>query len=503
MKRGELLLVWTLLSAANFMAVLDMTIVNVSLPHIAGSMAAAPNEGTLVVTFFAVSQAIMLPLTGWLSTRFGTVRVFLTSIIAFAATSLLCGLAQNLPMLIAFRILQGLAAGPLMPLSQAILVQTTPPKKMAAALSFWSTTVIIGPVAGPLLGGFFSDTIGWEWSFFINIPIGAVVFIVAARVLPKYEQPTAKLPVDYIGLSLMILWIGALQFVLDFGKDHDWFSSPLILLVTGGAIVSFLAFVFWEITEKHPIVDLNLFRNRDFTITLIAAGMAMGTQFASIVIIPLWIQTALGFTATTSGILVATTGILAFCFTPLVGRLIPKVDPRLLVFGGMTGLAIVMMWRSSFVSVVPFSALVLPQMVQGAMMPFFFVSLQALAMASIPPTQIPAASGMLAFSRTICSAIATSLVTTSWESQTSVSSADLRARVQNEEIMLSQLQQQGFSPEQAMTQLDRMVEVQSLTLATNHTFVVMAIILFTLAVMIWLVPGRKVAPPSPDAAAAH
>jgi DHA2 family multidrug resistance protein len=301
----------------------------------------------------------------------------------------------------------------------------------------------------------------------------------------------------------MILWIGGLQFVLDFGKDHDWFASPLILVVTGAAIVAFLAFVFWEITEKHPIVDLKLFLNRNFTITLIAAGMAMGTQFASIVIVPLWIQTALGFTATTSGVLVATTGILAFFFTPLVGRLIPRMDPRWLIFGGMAGLACVMMWRASFLSVVPFSALVLPQMVQGAMMPFFFVSLQALAMASIPPTQVPAASGMLAFSRTICSAIATSLVTTSWENQTSVSSTDLRARVQNEDLILSQLQQMGFSAEQAMSQLDRMVEVQGLTLATNHTFHIMAVILFTLAIMIWLVPGRKVAKPGSDAAAAH
>jgi DHA2 family multidrug resistance protein len=301
-----------------------MKIVNVSLLHIAGSMAAAPNEGTLVITFFAVAQAIMLPLTGWLATRFGTVRMFLFSIVGFAVTSLMCGLAQNLPMLIVFRILQGVLSGPLMPLSQAILMQTTPQKQVPTALSFWSTTVMTGPVAGPLLGGFFSDAIGWEWCFFINVPIGAAAFIVAARVLPKYEQPVTKLPVDYVGLGLMILWIGAAQFVLDFGKDYDWFSSPLILLVSGAAIVGLVAFVFWEVTEKHPIVDLGLFRNRNFTITMIAAAVAMSTQFASVVIVPLWIQTALGFTASASGMLVATTGILAFGFTPWWGVSYPR-----------------------------------------------------------------------------------------------------------------------------------------------------------------------------------
>ena len=300
-----------LLALANFMAVLDTTIANVSVPNIAGGLAVSPSQGTWVITSYDVAEAITVPLTGWLARRFGAVRVFVLAMLGFGLFSALCGLAPSLGMLIVFRVGQGLAGGPMMPLSQTLLRRIFPERLQPAALGLWGMTVVVGPIAGPLLGGILCDAAGWPWVFYINVPIALVAGFFAWQVLHGAETETQRDPVDFVGLGLLILWIGALQYMLDRGKDLDWFQSPLIVALALVAIVGFAAFVIWELTDSHPIVDLRIFRHVGFTTATLIMCLTFGCFFASVVLVPLWLQTSLGYTAEWAGRVTAWQGVLA------------------------------------------------------------------------------------------------------------------------------------------------------------------------------------------------
>jgi MFS transporter, DHA2 family, multidrug resistance protein len=283
-----------LLALANFMAVLDLTIVNVAVPHIAGSLAVSPNEGTWVITSYAVAEAITVPLTGWLANRFGAVRVFAIAAVGFGLFSFLCGFAPSLGMLVSFRVLQGFSGGPLMPMSQTLLLRVTPPRFAQLGLGLQTVTTILGPIAGPIVGGTLSDSIGWPWAFYINVPISIFVAFMVWRLLKTRETDTVKQPVDYVGLGLLVLWIGALQIMLDNGQDQDWFASSFILTLAIVAGVGFVAFLIWELTDEHPIVDLSVFRNRTFSVMAAAMAFTFGAFFATVVLITLWLQTNMG-----------------------------------------------------------------------------------------------------------------------------------------------------------------------------------------------------------------
>jgi DHA2 family multidrug resistance protein len=261
---GRLLLAAFVIALSNFMVVLDTTIANVSVTHISGDLAISTSQGTWVITSYAVAEAICVPLTGWLAGRFGSVRIFVACLIGFTVFSLLCGLSNSLEMLVFCRIGQGLFGGPLMPISQALLMRIFPPEKHAQAMGLWAMTTVVGPILGPILGGWISDNLTWHWIFFINLPVGIICALAAIRVLAPAETPTTQLKIDGMGLGLLILWIAALQLMLDLGHDRDWFNNGMIVVLGLIAAIGFVVFLIWEYTDKHPVVDIRIFRHRGF-----------------------------------------------------------------------------------------------------------------------------------------------------------------------------------------------------------------------------------------------
>src|SRR6201992_762189 len=293
--QGTALTIGTIaLSLATFMNVLDTPIANVSIPAMSGDLGVSPDHGTWVITSFGVANAISLPLTGWLTRRFGQVKLFTWSVTLFTIASFLCALAPTLNMLILFRVLQGAVAGPMMPLSQALLLSSYPKAKAGAALGMWSITTLVAPVVGPVLGGWITDNISWPWIFYINVPVGIIAGVATWIIYKSRETPTMSLPIDKIGLLLLVLWVGALQVMLDKGKDLDWFGSGQIITLPIVAVFVFVLFLIWELTEKHPVVDLSLFSRRNFLISTIAMLMAYGLFFGNVVLLPLWLQQDMG-----------------------------------------------------------------------------------------------------------------------------------------------------------------------------------------------------------------
>ena len=273
---SALVLGGALLALANFMVVLDMTIANVSVPNIAGALAVSPTQGTWVITSYSVAEAITVPLTGWLALRFGTVRVFCTAMAGFTLFSALCGIAPSLGILVAFRIGQGMCGGPMVPLSQALLLRVFPPEKAPLAIGLWAMTTVVAPVAGPILGGVISDNYHWSWIFFINVPVAAVVAMLSWQTFRSRETATLRRPVDFVGLGLLIVWVGAMQIMLDKGKELDWFGSSTIVGLAVIAVVGFAAFLIWELTAEDPIVDLRIFRHRGFSVGVATLSLTYG-----------------------------------------------------------------------------------------------------------------------------------------------------------------------------------------------------------------------------------
>lgn len=403
------------LALGTFMQVLDTTIANVSIPTIAGNLGVSTDQGTWVITSFAVANGISVPLTGWLMQRFGVVRTFVAAVLMFTIASFLCGIAWSLSSLVIFRVLQGLVSGPMVPGSQALLLSIFPPHKKGAALALWSMTTLVAPITGPILGGHISDNYSWPWIFFINVPVGILCAAVCWQGLKHRETPTRQLPIDIVGLSLLVMWVGALQLMLDTGKDLDWFSSPLIVAEAIIAVVGFVAFIIWELGEKHPIVDLNLFRNRNFTLGVLAFCVGYAVFFGAVVIQPLWLQSWIGYTATWAGLVAAPSGVVAVLISPLVGKYLDKHDPRMFASVAFVAFAISYFMRANYTADASFFAFVLPLLVQGIGMAMFFIAMLSILLDGIPAAQIPAASGLSNFLRITAGAFATSIITTFWD----------------------------------------------------------------------------------------
>jgi DHA2 family multidrug resistance protein len=403
------------LALGTFMQVLDTSIANVAIPTIAGNLGVSTDQGTWVITSFAVSNGISVPLTGWLMQRYGVVRTFVLSVLAFTAASFLCGAAWSLSSLVVFRVLQGAVSGPMIPGSQALLLRLFPPSRAGTALAIWSITTLVAPVAGPVLGGYISDDWSWPWIFYINVPIGVLSGFLCWRYLGRRDTPTRQLPIDTVGLGLLIVWVGALQVMLDKGKDLDWFGSPAIVVLCVVAVLGFLAWLIWELTERHPIVDLSLFKSRNFTLGTVALGVGYAVFFGNLVLLPLWLQTQLGYTATWAGLVAAPAGVVSVLVSPIVGRLVGKVDTRWLATVGFLGFAVSFFMRAGLTADASFIAFVLPQLVMGIGMGSFFVAMVTILLDGLPPERVPAASGVSNFVRIVAGAFATSITTTFWD----------------------------------------------------------------------------------------
>ncbi len=508
--KGTALVMGTLsLSLATFMNVLDSSIANVSLPSISGDLGVSISQGTWVITSFGVANAISVPLTGWLTQRFGAVKLFTMSVIMFVIASILCGLAPSIELLIAFRVLQGFVAGPMIPLSQTLLLSTYPPQKAGSALALWGVTTLVAPVAGPLLGGYITDNWTWPWIFYINIPVGIFAAGVTWSIYKKRETPIVKRPIDGIGLAMLVLWVGSLQIMLDKGKELDWFNSSTIVTLAIIVVIAFAVFVAWELTDAHPVVDIRLFARRNFLFGAGTLAIAYGLFFGNVVLLPLWLQQYMGYTATAAGMALAPVGVLAILLTPVVGKNVAKWDPRWMATGAFILFAVVLWMRANFTSETDFRTILIPTFIQGGAMAFFFIPLTTITLAGLPPERIPAAAGLSNFVRIMFGAMGTSIATTLWDNRATLHHARLVEQMGLDGSALNgattALNQAGIAGPGAYASINRLVDVQAFTWAADDIFIGSAVTFLFLIVTIWFTrrPPKIAGAPSVDAGGAH
>lgn len=486
---GRLALMTISLSLAIFMNVLDVSIANVAIPTIAGDLGVSPDNGTWVITSFAVSQAIMLPLTGWLARRFGEVRLFLFSTALFTLASVLCGLSVNLPMLIFFRVIQGAVSGPMIPLSQSILLANYPPEKRGLATGIWAMTAVVGPILVPILGGVITDNYTWPWIFYINLPVGIFCVTFSMITLSGRDTSRTKPPIDYVGLVLLIIGIGCLQVLLDKGHDLDWFRSNIIVTLAIISTVSLSFLVIWLLTQCDPIIDLYLFTNRNFTVGVICLTLGFMVYFSNVVILPLWLQTQMGYTPTWAGLATAPVGILPFILTPIVGNYMGKFDLRIITSLGFFVFVITSYWQSTFYTDVGFRQLIEPRFIQGLGLALFFTPLIQMLLAEMPPAKMASALGLSNFFRILGGSFGTSLSVTIWDNREALHQSQLVEfiNIYNPFVTqtLSQLRLLGISGLKSFGVLYETVINQAFMLATNDIFRLSAWIFAFLFFLVW------------------
>nr|CAC78981.1 multidrug efflux protein [Burkholderia cepacia] len=495
---GALALLTVGLALGTFMEVLDTSIGDVAVPTILCSLGVATSEGTWVISSYSVASAIAVPLTGWLARRVGEVRLFTLSVLAFTIASALCGLALNFETLIAFRLLQGLVSGPMVPLSQTILMRSYPPAKRGLALGLWAMTVIVAPIFGPLLGGWISDNYTWPWIFYINLPIGIFSATCAFFLLGR-ETKTTKQRIDAVGLTLLVIGVSCLQMMLDLGKDRDWFSSSFIVRARLIAVVSLAFMLVWEATEKEPVVDLRLFKDRNFARRAIISFGFMAF-FGSVVIFPLW-QTVMGYTAGKALPATAPVGLLALVLSPLIGRNMHRLDLRMVAsFAFHRVSRSYRLWNSTFTLDVFFNHVILPRLVQGIGVACFFVPMTTITLSSIPDERLASASGLSNFLRTLSGAIGTAVSSTFWENDAIYHHARLAESVsvyaQNTTDYQGALAQLGVVGQTANAQLNQIVTQAGLHDGDQRLLHLSAIVFVALAALVWITKPKKGAGPA-------
>ena len=495
------------LALGTFMQVLDTTIANVSIPTIAGDLGVSASQGTWVITAFAVANGISVPLTGWLMMRFGVVRTFVGSVLLFTAMSFLCGIAWDLPSLVVFRVLQGAASGPMTPGSQALLIAVFGRSKQATALAIWSMTTLVAPIFGPILGGYISDNFAWPWIFFINVPVGIVCGFLCWTNLRTRETATRKLPIDKTGLMLLVVWVGALQVMLDTGKDADWFASSAIVVEAVIAAIAFVAWLIWELTEKYPIVDLSLFKSRNFALGPIAFCLGFAVFFGNNLLMPLWLQTQMGYIATWAGLVLAPSGVMAVLLTPFVARLVGTIDARWTATMAFAAFAVSFLLRSQYGPDADIWELIIPMLFMGLGMSGFFISMVTIVLNGVPPHLVPQASGLTNFTRIVAGSFAASITTTIWADAATVHKtriAEITGAPGDPQWTqaLHVLQQHGVTAAQAAAALMQQVVHQAYFLATMDLFRMSAWLMLALIPLVWLtsraVSQRGATPPAAD-----
>jgi DHA2 family multidrug resistance protein len=387
---------------ATFMEVLDTTVVNVSLPHIAGSLSASVDEAAWALTSYLVANAIILPMTGWIANYFGRKRTLLTAVFGFTAASFLCGLATSLPMLILFRVIQGATGGALQPLSQAVMLEAFPPKDRGKAMAFWGLGIVVAPMLGPVIGGYLTDNFSWRWVFYINLPVGLASVIMTRLFIfdPPYirRQSTG---IDYWGIGLLALGVGALQVVLDKGQEEDWFGSRWIVAVSVIALVGIAGFIMHELRTRNPVVHLRVFKDRTYAAGVFLMTMLGFVLYGSMLLLPIFLQTLLGYSAVDAGIAMAPRGLGSFLMMPLVGTVLGRFDPRKVLATGLVGASYSLYLLSSLNLNAGYWDIFWPQFLQGACLAMLFVPLTTATMDPIPKEEMGNATSMFNLMRNL------------------------------------------------------------------------------------------------------
>ena len=399
---------------ATFMEVLDTSIANIALPHIAGSLSATPEEATWVLTSYLVSNAIVLPTTGWLANHFGRKRVFITCIMMFTIASALCGLAWSLPTLIVARILQGIGGGAMVPIAQSIMLESFPRQKRGAAMAIFAQGVVVAPILGPTLGGWITDSYSWRWIFYINLPVGIMAILAAQWLVedPPYIQRNKSATIDFVGFGLLAVWLATLQILLDKGQEADWFGAVWVRWFTLASVLSFAGFIYWQLKAKHPLVDLSVFKNRNFTIGLILMTTLGAILYGTTAQIPLFLQTLMGYPALQSGYAMSPRGIAAFITTFFVGRIVGKVRAKWMLCVGFVLLAISSFMLSNLNLQVAQINVIWPSIVNGIAISFIFVPLTTATMSQLAQQQLGNATGLYNLMRNLGGSIGIAFVTT-------------------------------------------------------------------------------------------
>ncbi len=488
-----------------FIQILDSSIANVAIPYIAGNLSVSADQGTWVITSFSASNAVVLPLTGWLADYFGRVRLFVWSVLLFAIVSFLCGFATSLPMLVTLRVLQGAVAGSLIPLSQALIVQHNPPDHQGMALGFWAMVVIVAPILGPIIGGYLTDVYSWPWIFYINVPIGIFSAFITWYYLKDRETDIVRNPIDWVGLFFLAVGVACLQIMLDKGKDLDWFESNIIITLTVVSIISLLYFIIWTFYQKYPIVDFSFFKNRNFTIGTIAITIGYLVYFGSTVTVPLWLQTEQNYTPYWAGIAVAPIGFVPFLASPFVGKYMNRFDLRNLTAVSFFLFALGFFYQAMFTTQVDLDTVMISRLLQGFGVAIFFLPLVQISLGEIPKAKYASASGLFNFIRILVgSGFGTSLSIQLWTHLEIFHHARLAESINDYRQVITQfyskaqMMNPAFSKEVLNSIVDRLVEQQAYMLSTNDLSWLGAWLFLAMIPMIYFC--KKVTPPQANVA---
>jgi DHA2 family multidrug resistance protein len=403
---------------ATFMEILDTAIANVALPHIAGGLSASPDEATWVLTSYLVSNAVVLPVSAWLASRVGRKRFYISCVALFTASSFLCGLAPSLSSLVFFRVLQGLGGGGLAPSEQAILADTFPPERRGMAFAMYGLAVVFAPAIGPTLGGYIADNASWRWIFYINVPVGIVSMLLSSAIvedppwLREERVRSRRIAVDWFGLGLVAVAFGSLQVVLDKGQEDDWFASPVIVVFTMAAVICMLGAIVWEAAHPNPIVNVRLFRNRNFAVSMALMFTLGGVLYASTVLIPLFLQTLMGYSAQSAGEVLSLGAFVTMATMPVVGFLVSRVPAKYLVAAGFAGLSLALFAMSNINLGIDARTATVYRVYQAFTLGFLFIPINIVAYLGIPREQNNQVAGLVNLARNIGGSVGIAFLTT-------------------------------------------------------------------------------------------
>lgn len=474
------------LCLATFMQVLDTTIANVALPTIAGNMGVSSDQGNWVITSFAVCNAIALPLTGWVARSIGETKLFLGSVVLFAISSFMCGTAQSMNELIFYRAVQGFCSGPLFPMAQTLMMAIFPRDKRTIALAIISMVTVVAPIVGPITGGWITDNYSWRWIFYINVPIAVIATIAVYIQLKDRPEQTVKTPVDYVGLGLLVVGVGALQILLDKGNNLDWFASHFIVALAAIATIALIAFVIWEITAEHPIVNLGLFRDRNFAVGTIALVFGYSAFFAINLILPQWLEQNMGYTAIWAGLAAAPMGIIPLLTSAAVGKYSPKFDMRVLVTISFIAISSSCFIRANFNTDVSFFYVALVQGYMGIGVVLFFMPLTTILLSNLKTSDLAEGAGLATFLRVLGSGFASSLSIWIWNRREIYHYAQLNENISaynpNAQSYVDQL---GGFTQSALAHVSRLIEQQAMMMSTIDYFYFLGWLFIALLAIIW------------------